>query len=199
MDEQTAISRLKQGDIGGLAALVERYEVRAVRAAFLITHDRTTAEDVVQNAFLRAFQRIDQFDNSRPFASWFMRSVVNAAIQAARRNQQTISLDRDVGNAFDAGTFTERLPDPRPGPADEVEMAELRATVWEALAQLSPEQRAVVVLRYYLDLSGTEMADELAVPPGTIRWRLHAARKRLRGLLRGAHGRDAARRWQEEG
>ena len=199
MDEQTAISRLKQGDIGGLAVLVERYEVQAVRAAFLITHDRTTAEDVAQNAFLRAFQRIDQFDDSRPFAAWFMRSVVNAAIQAAGRSQQTVSLDREAGNAFDATTFAERLPDPRPGPADEVEMAELRATVWKALAQLSPEQRAVVVLRYYLDLSGTEIANELAVPPATIRWRLHAARKRLRGLLRGVPGRDAAQHWQEEG
>lgn len=199
MDEQTAINRLKRGDIGGLAALVERYEVRAVRAAYLITHDRTTAEDVVQNAFLRAFQRIDQFDDARPFAPWFMRSVVNAAIQAARRSQRTLSLDRDSADGYDAGTFAERLPDPRPGPADEVEMAELRATVWEALAQLSPEQRAVVVLRYYLDLTDAEMADELAIPPGTIRWRLHAARKRLRGLLPGAPGRGVAQRWQEEG
>jgi RNA polymerase sigma-70 factor (ECF subfamily) len=87
LDEQSAIWRLKRGDIEALAVLVRRYEVQAVRTAYLITHDRALAEDVVQNTFLRIYQRIDQFDEGRPFAPWFMRSVVNAAVQAAHRQR----------------------------------------------------------------------------------------------------------------
>jgi RNA polymerase sigma-70 factor (ECF subfamily) len=76
------------------------------------------------------------------------------------------------------------LADPAPGPDDLVEAAEIRQIVWNALGKLPPAQRAAIVLRYYLDLSGAEMADELACPPGTVKWRLYAARKRLRTLLR---------------
>lgn len=198
MEEQTAIRRLKRGDIGGLAVLVRRYEVRAVRTAYLITHDRALAEDVVQAAFLRVYQRIDQYDPDRPFAPWFMRSVVNAAIQAAQRQQRDLSLDAPappVGQ--DDLTFADLLPDPAPGPDDEIERAELRAAVWEALGRLSPEQRAAVVLRYYLGLSDDEMSGELDCSPVTVRWRLHTARKQLRVLLRRVGLDRSAQGWQE--
>jgi RNA polymerase sigma-70 factor, ECF subfamily len=184
VDERTAIRRMKRGDISGLEVLVRRYEVKAVRVAYLITHDRALAEDVVQSAFLRAFDRIEQFDDSRPFAPYFMRVVANAAIQAARRAQRELSLDSPVRSGdSDTSTFADLLPDVGPGPDDQVEQDELRAAVWEALRQLSPEQRAAVVLRYYVGMSDQEMAEELDIAPGTVRWRLHAARKRLRVLL----------------
>ncbi|HVO71586.1 MAG TPA: sigma-70 family RNA polymerase sigma factor [Aggregatilineaceae bacterium] len=191
MDEQSAIWRLKRGDIEALAVLVRRYEVQAVRTAYLITHDRALAEDVVQNTFLRIYQRIDQFDEGRPFAPWFMRSVVNAAVQAAHR-QRDLSLDASAPAAASGITFADLLPDPAPGPDAEVERLELREAVWEALGQLSPDQRAAVVLRYFLDLSDEEMSGELDCAPGTVRWRLHAARKQLRVLLR-----RFGRAWQE--
>ncbi|MBN1119757.1 MAG: sigma-70 family RNA polymerase sigma factor [Anaerolineae bacterium] len=183
MNERTAINRLKRGDINGLAALVRIYELEAVRTAFLITRDRAMAEDVVQSTFLRIAQRIEQYDMARPFAPWFMRSVVNAAIQTAKRHQRDLSLD--ASPADDSGsTFIDLLPDPNPGPDGEVERAELRQAVWDALGQLSPEQRAAVVMRYYLEMSDGEMSDRLHIAPGTVRWRLSAARKQLRVLLR---------------
>lgn len=181
MDEQQAIRRMKRGDIGGLAMLVRRYEVQAVRTAYLITHDRVLAEDVVQAAFLRAYQRIHQFDDTRRFAPWFMRSVIHAAIQAARRQQRELSLETPVAEDI---ALADLLPDPAPGPDIEIERAELRAAVWAALDRLSPEQRAAVVMRYFLGLSDDEMSDELEVAPETVRWRLHTARKQLRVLLR---------------
>lgn len=183
MNEKTAIKRMRSGDIGGLADLVHRYEVDAVRTAYLITRDRALAEDVVQSMFLRVFQRIEQYDTARPFAPWFMRIVVNAAIQAARRHQRHVSLDDSVPGTASDLTFADLLPDRSPGPDAEAERAELRQTVWDALGQLTPEQRAAVVLRYYLDLSDDEISDQLSVAPGTVRWRLHAARKHLRVLL----------------
>lgn len=194
MDDRTAIRRLKRGDIEALGVLVRRYEVRAVRTAYLITQDRASAEDVVQTAFLRAYQHIDQFDESRPFAPWFLRSVANAAIQAAQRRQRELSLDAPLPGAAQDLDLAELLPDPAPGPDDVLEQADLCRAVWQALAQLSPEQRAAVVLRYFLSLSDDEISDELAIAPGTVRWRLHAARKQLRALL----GRDKSlKHWQE--
>ena len=178
MEEREAIARLKRGDIGGLEALVRKYQVQAVRTAYLITRDRALAEDIVQAAFLRAYERIGQFDARRSFGPWFLRSVVNDALKAAARRKRQVSLE-----AGSEGEETS-LADPGPGPADLTEAAETRQTVWAALGKLPPAQRATIVQRYYLNLSEVEMADELACPPGTVKWRLHAARKRLRTLLR---------------
>ncbi len=176
-EEHAAIVRLKQGDIGGLETLVRAYQVRAVRAAALITHDRALAEDLVQSAFIRAFERIDQFDDGRPFAPWFLRSVVNDAVKAVTRRKPQIALD-----ATPSGDWLP-LRDPAPGPHAQLEQAETGDAILAALAQLPPEQRGAVVLRYYLDLSEAEIASEQGCPPGTVKWRLHTARKRLRDLL----------------
>jgi RNA polymerase sigma-70 factor (ECF subfamily) len=182
MEEQEAIARLKRGDISGLEALVRKYQVQAVRAAYLITRDRGLAEDIVQAAFLRAYERIGQFDAGRPFGPWFLRGVVNDAIKAAARCQYQVPLEANPQG--EETSLAELLADPAPGPDDWVEAAELRQAVWAALGELPPAQRAAIVLRYYLNLSEAEMADELACPPGTVKWRLHAAQKRLRTLLR---------------
>ncbi len=182
MDEPQAIARLKRGDISGLELLVRHYQVRAVRAAFLIVRDQHLAEDTVQTAFVRAYERIHQFDSTRSFGPWFLRSVVNDAIKAAGRRERLVPLDSMVDDREDA--LGEFLTDPGLGPEDLVEQAESREFIWAALGSLSPTQRAVIVQRYFLDLSEAEMAEELDCPPGTVKWRLHAARTRLRLLLR---------------
>ena len=182
MEEQEAIARLKRGDVGGLEALVRQYQVRAVRTAYLITRDRALAEDIVQAAFLRAYERIGQFDAGRPFGPWFLRSVVNDAIKVTARRERQVPLEAGVEG--EKASLTDFLADPGPGPADLVEAAETRQAVWATLGKLPPAQRAAIVQRYYLGLSEAEMANELACPPGTVKWRLHAARKRLRTLLR---------------
>jgi len=82
LDEQEAIRRLKRGDIGGLEVLASRYQVKAVRTAYLITRDPALAEDVVQDCFVRVFHSIAGFDSARPFEPWFMRSVVNASVKS---------------------------------------------------------------------------------------------------------------------
>jgi RNA polymerase sigma-70 factor (ECF subfamily) len=173
MNEALAIARLQQGDIGGLEVLVQIYQVRAVRAAVLITHDRHLAEDIVQSAFIRAYERFDQFDSTRPFGPWFLRSVVNDAVKAVSRRRPSLSLDDTPDDP----------PDPALNPDELIEQADTQQAIWDALHQLSPEQRAAVVLRYYLDLTDTEIAEQQDCPPGTIKWRLHAARERLRTLL----------------
>src|SRR3990170_4599719 len=93
MDDGEAIRRLKRGDIGGLETLVSLYQVKAVRAAYLVTQDEAMAEDVAQEAFLRIYHRIHQFDEARPFQAYLMRSVINGALNAMRRQRRVLSLD----------------------------------------------------------------------------------------------------------
>jgi RNA polymerase sigma-70 factor (ECF subfamily) len=177
MEERRAIERLKRGDIGGLEALVRAHQIRALRAAYLVTRDRTLAEDVVQHSFLRAYERIGGFDAERPFGPWFLRSVVNEAIKAASRRERLISLE-------DAAEDESILADPGHTPDDLAERAEVRRKVWESLRKLPPAQRAAIVQRYYRGMIESEMAEGGDAPPGTIKWRLHAARRSLLRMLR---------------
>lgn len=178
MDERRAIARLKQGDVGGLEVLVRSHQTRAVRAAYLIVRDRALAEDVVQAAFVRAYEKIAHFDESRPFGPWFMKVVVNDATKAASRRERTVSYEDESDDPM------VQLTDTQTGPHELAEESEERRRVWAALEKLPPAQRAAVVQRYYLGMSEAEMAAKNSSPPGTIKWRLHAARKRLSKLLR---------------
>jgi RNA polymerase sigma-70 factor (ECF subfamily) len=171
---------MKAGDIGGLATLVERYQVQAIRTAYLIVRERPLAEDITQAAFVRAYERIDQFDPGKPFGPWFMRSVANDAIKAVQRARRTVPLDGESDNAGPAASLH---ADPGRSPLAILEAAEDAAAVWDALDRLPPEQRAVMVLRYFDGLSDAEIADQVDAPPATVRWRLFAARSKLRTWL----------------
>lgn len=151
MDEREAVARLKRGDIAGLEALVRRYQVQAVRAAYLITRDRGLAEELVQEAFLRAYERITQFDETQSFGPWFLRIVVNDAVKTAARHRRHVPLE--MGDDDNAPIPGHVLADPGLTPDELAERAEVRERIWQALAQLSPAQRAAIVLRYYLGLS----------------------------------------------
>jgi len=179
MDERAAVDRLKRGDVGGLEALVDRYHTRATRAAYLVVRDRALAEDVAQGAFVRAYERISGFDADRPFGPWFMKVVLNEAIAVARRRERVAS--REVA---DAEEVLARLADPGAGPHGMAEAEEARRRVWRALEELPPVQRAAIVQRYYLGMSEAEMSERGASPPGTIKRRLHDARRGLSKLVR---------------
>ena len=139
------------------------------------------AQDVVQAAFVKAYERIGQFDPERPFGPWFLTSVLHDAVKAARQRDRHISID---GLAEDTTSPDDIcLADERPGPETLGEQAETAEEVWAALARLVPEQRSAVVARYYLGMSEAEMAAALAAPLSTIKWRLHDARRRLRLIL----------------
>ena len=184
MDEAKAIAQMKTGNIAALQALIEMHQLQAVQAAVLITQDRAVAEDIVQNAFLRSYERIEQFDTSRPFRPWFLRMVINDALKAATRQRHHISLDTQE-DAEDATyqKLVERLEATTDEPEDILQRNELRQAIRDALRRLSPQQRAVIVQRYYLGLSEREMSNELNCAPGTVKWHLNAARLRLRTLL----------------
>jgi RNA polymerase sigma-70 factor (ECF subfamily) len=176
MDDWQAIQRLKSGDIGGLEVLVSRYQAKALRVAFLITHDEGLAEDVVQEMFVRLYRRIGQFDSTRPFEPYLLRSVANAALNVARKEDRQVSLDSDPKQV-------EQLLTQAASVESEVEYRQLKQEIIQALSRLEPRQRAVVVQRYYLEMSEKEMAAALDAPPGTVKWLLSAARAKLRDLI----------------
>ncbi|MGC1379244.1 MAG: sigma-70 family RNA polymerase sigma factor [Anaerolineales bacterium] len=184
MDEQEAIQSLKRGDIGGLEVLVTCYQVKAIRAAYLITRDQHMAQDVMQDVFLQVYRSIGGFDANRRFESWFMRSVVNAALKAARKAARQLPSSSRQGMESDedeAGVQSWLVA--QDAVEGQVESAESDERIWQAMRELSPRQRAVIVQRYFLEMSEKEMALELDAAPGTVKWLLNAARLRLRSLL----------------
>jgi RNA polymerase sigma-70 factor (ECF subfamily) len=181
LEEKLAIARLKQGDLDGMEALVRRHQVRAVSASYLIVRDPKLAEDIVQETFLRAAEKIDQFDESRPFGPWFLRSVINASTKAARKEKRFVPLDGT--GAEETSKVADWLIDPDHRPEQVLETQETRQVVWKALGELTAEQRAVIVMRHFLEMSEAEMTEELDRPLTTIRWRLKTARNQLRKIL----------------
>jgi RNA polymerase sigma-70 factor (ECF subfamily) len=178
MDEKQAIQRLKQGDIQGLEFLVRQFQLKAIRVAYFITRDLGLAEEIVQESFVRAYRSIRTFDESRLFEPWFLRNVVNASVKM----MQTSARQVDLGEDADETLFAELISSAE-SVEEKVQSIEIQNQIWEAMQKLSPRQRAVVVQRYFLEMSEKEMAAESGSAVGTIKWLLNAARERLRTLL----------------
>ena len=150
-----------------------------MRTAYLITRNRQMAEDIVQDAFLRAYERIAQLKPDNPFGPWFLRIVANDALKAAARGRRWIPLPEDSESLEAMRATADATPEP-----DEVILGnESRDEVWAALGALSPEQRSLIVLRYYLGWREAEVAEWHDAPVGTVKWRLHEARRQLRDRL----------------
>jgi len=157
---------IDRGDEAALAELFNHHWPALHRAAWLVTHDAQAAEDIAQEAFLAALQRLDSFDRGRPFAPWLHRIVVNRAIDFVRAR----TARREVAEAASA--------DP---PAET--SGALGDDTLAALATLGPEQRAVVVLRHLLGYSPGQIAALLDLPRGTVNSRLRRALDALAGEL----------------
>jgi RNA polymerase sigma-70 factor, ECF subfamily len=163
-EDEELVSAARGGSREAAGELFERHWAAAWRAAFALTGRHAAAEDVVQDAFERAFRALTRFDGRRPFAAWLHRIVVNAALNRIRADRRLVALD-DV-------------PEP---PAPEPATSGVPSSVLLAgVASLSPERRAVVVLRYGLEHSLADVADILEIPLGTVQSRLHRALADLR-------------------
>ncbi len=152
-DERARVRGAQRGSVSDLEALFRAHWPRAFRAAYLVTHDAGAAEDIAQESFLAAVRALDGFDRRRPFGPWLHRIVVNRAIDWTRAR----TLRGEV-----------ELADSLAAPDIPVSGGETLA----ALARLSPEHRAVVVMRYLLDYTPGEIAEALDLPRGTVNSRL---------------------------
>jgi RNA polymerase sigma-70 factor (ECF subfamily) len=154
-EERAWVRSAQAGSVSDLEALFRAHWPRAYRAAYLVVHDAAAAEDIAQEAFLAAVRTLDRFDRRRPFGPWLHRIVVNRAIDWSRAR----ALRGEV-----------ELPDALAGaqPAADGDARSLAA----ALARLSPEHRAVIVLRHLLEYTPGEIAELLDLPRGTVNSRL---------------------------
>src|SRR5437762_2067872 len=158
-DERAWIRGAQSGSVSDLEALFRHHWPRAYRAAYLVVHDSAAAEDIAQEAFLAAVRGLDRFDRRRPFGPWLHRIVVNRAIDWTRAR----ALRREAGAAPVGDP-----PAPERTPSD--------GTFVALLATLSPEHRAVIVLRYLLEYTPGEISELLDLPRGAV---LHSLRKAI--------------------
>ncbi len=169
-DERAWIKGAQAGSLSDLESLFREHWPRAYRAAYLVVQDGAAAEDIAQEAFLAAIRSLDRFDRRRPFGPWLHRIVVNRAIDWSRAR----ALRAEVGD----GPLAAVAEDDRAGAA-------FSPPVVAALGELSPEHRAVIVLRHLLDYTPGEIAELLELPRGTVNSRLRRGLDELGDLLAG--------------
>lgn len=178
--EGAVVSSARSGEPHAREALGRQVGRAAYLFALQLTGDREAALDIAQDSSLKFFKYLDRFDAGRPIEPWLYQIVRNRVRDVARRERLRRSESLDVW--LEQGRF--ETADPAADPAEAAERSELQHSIWRAASQLSDLHREIFVLRDYHDLSYREIAEVLAIPPGTVMSRLHAARTRLRVLLR---------------
>jgi RNA polymerase sigma-70 factor (ECF subfamily) len=174
--DEELVSRARRGDLGAFERLVERHRPVVTRVAARIA-GRADADDVAQDAFLRAYHRLDRYRGEGAFRAWLLQIAHNAALSAvARRRAEPAGLDVEPAEAAPA--------DAPKTPAERLEERERRERLELKLRGLRPEHRAVLVLRDVEGLSYEEIATVTDSPLGSVKGRLHRARGELIDLLR---------------
>jgi RNA polymerase sigma-70 factor, ECF subfamily len=172
LDANTA-ARAYEGDQAAWDALVREYQQDAFRLAYLFLGDATEAEDISQEAFVRAYRSRHRFDRTRPFRPWLLTIVANLA-----RNRR-----RSLGRYLAAWRrLAQTAPDRTPA-AGHDDPGRSQA-LWQAVRSLSQQDQEIIYLRYYLELPENETASVLEIAPGTVKSRLHRALSRLRLVAR---------------
>jgi RNA polymerase sigma-70 factor, ECF subfamily len=178
LDTEALVLRCQRGDRLAVETLILRYQNYVYRLCFLVMRNEQDAEDMTQETFIRAFRALPRFEvrEGKNFEGWLYRIAVNACRSRMRRKWYQV------------------LPWPEPAPtiAGEPEeqpdrllmRGEARQEMLAAIDALGEKHRLVVILRYYAGLSNEEIAEVLSIPSGTVRSRLHMARKRLKKVLK---------------
>jgi len=179
--EAALLAGAQGGNVLAFDEIVRRYQRRVYATALRIVRRHDLADDVTQEAFLRAHRALASYDPARPFGPWICRIAANLAINHVRSPQSREDTLDEVALA--------QFPAPgSDGPLDSVLETEARDVLEEAVGRLPPEQRAVFVLRTFEDLSYKEIAEALDLSVGTVMSRLSRAREKLRDALAGYLG-----------
>jgi RNA polymerase sigma-70 factor (ECF subfamily) len=177
----------RQGDSAAFEELVKHYYPRIYDYVARMVRDPVEAEDVAQEAFVRAYQALPHFRGDASFQTWLYRIASNLAIDASRhhkrRQWQTASLDEPLERG-DSQLARDPVDDQSRTPAEQVEALAIREQVWRAISELSDKLRPVVILHDLQGLSYDEIAGTLGCPLGTVKSRLFNARCQLRDKLK---------------
>lgn len=170
------VSRVCQGDLDALGELYDKYRTRVFRTALSITRDRDSAEDILQEVFLKLYRYSKRIDTTVNLAPWLYRVTVNLCYTFLSRQKHWLTALEDVIENIVA-------PSARSCPERQTEWDELQTIIQQAIDVLSPNQKIVIVLHYLADLSLKEIAYILEVPEGTVKSRLFYGRENLRSKL----------------
>lgn len=176
-EDQELIRQTLAGKKEAFGRIISKYQNRLYNGMVQILRNETEAEDVVQDAFVLAFTKLNSFKGNSAFFTWLYRIAYNVAITRLRRRKPTVPLD-GVGE-----TGRMDFPDAGPGPDDRIQKDEQAVQLNQALARLSDEHRAILILREMDDLDYDAISAVLDLPIGTVRSRLHRARTHLREHL----------------
>ena len=182
-EETILVEAARSGDIGAFESLVRRYDRNVFRIAQHITQNREDAEDVVQDAFLKAYQNLGQFQGQSKFYTWLVRIAVNEALMRLRRRrpERTVSIDEDVKTEEDS--MPREIADWSPNPEQMYTQSELKDILGKTIQGLPPSFRTVFVLRDVEGLSTEETASALDLSVPAVKSRLLRARLQLRERL----------------
>jgi RNA polymerase sigma-70 factor (ECF subfamily) len=172
-DTPELVRRARDGDRQALETLVARYDRYVFGVALLTLGDRVEAQDAAQESLIKAVRGLKGFKGESAFHTWLYRITVNTCRDFQRRRSRQRETPLNDVLPFLAGD----------GPLRAALDQERRRAVWRAVQALEPALREAVVLRYYLDMSGAEIAEVTGAAPGTVYWRLHQARAALAPLL----------------
>jgi len=182
-DETKLVDAARGGDVGAFEQLIRRYDRNVFRIAQHITQNREDAEDVVQDAFLKAYQNLGQFQGQSKFYTWLVRIAVNEALMRLRRRrpERMVSIDEDVKTEEDS--MPREIADWSPNPEQLYKQAELKEILSKTIQGLPPSFRMVFVLRDVEGLSTEETAEALGLSVPAVKSRLLRARLQLRERL----------------
>ena len=172
VDDSELVERVREGDVDAYDILVTRHMKRAYSVAYRLLGQREDAEDLVQDAFLTALEKIDTFQKGRNFSPWFYRILVNRGLNS-RKSRSLRRMDALPPEIVDASR----------SPLRDTERAELREKLKASLETLPPRQKSIVELFELEGFSSLEIAEVLGLSDGTVRWHLHQARAKLREAL----------------
>jgi len=182
-DIRSAVERARRGDRQAFGLLVRHYQQRVYRTAFRMLGNHQDADDVSQEAFVRAYRGLSTFDGRSSFFTWIYRIVVNLAINQLQRRKRHPQVLFDA-DALDRVALSPELEQRAASdPQKRLEFKRLVADIGAALDELSETLRATVVLVIFEGLSHREAAEILECPEGTVAWRVHEARRKLRERL----------------
>ena len=176
MNEAELVKRWQNGDLDAFRTLYEYYSARALRTGFLIIGKKDVTEDAVQDSFIQANKHIKKLKNPEKFRSWFYRILIRLSWQYSSKEKGKLSLD-DVDFMIEAQPIYT---------SDLLEQYEIRQVIHDAVTKLSTPLKTVVILYYFNELSIKEIAQVLNCFEGTVKSRLHNARKFLRKELKEA-------------
>jgi RNA polymerase sigma-70 factor, ECF subfamily len=177
------VERARAGDLAAFDQLVRQYERQVFRIAQHITQNREDAQDVVQDAFFKAYQKLNQFQGNSKFYTWLVRIAVNEALMRLRkrRTAKTVSMDEEVQT--EEGSLPRDFADWTPNPEQQYKQAELKEILQKTIQGLPPGFRTVFTLRDVEGLSTEETAEALNLSVPAVKSRLLRARLQLRERL----------------